>query len=450
MFKQPSFRPDKERAESAHRSKVERVVAQLRAHRGDKPVSLRKKAVSHVVPKRDDKRHLDEKIDVSDLDEIIELDVENKTCTAEPGVTFTDLVDRTLPFGLVPIIVPELKTITIGGAVAGCSLESMSFKHGGFHDTCLEYELITASGEVLHCTPDNENQLLFQMIHGSFGTLGVLSKLKFKLIDAKPFVHLEHQSFRTLSEYKDAIWHRYQNQDVDFMDGFIHAPDKYVLSLGRFVDRAPYTNRYDWLKVYYQSTATRREDYLRTPDYFFRYDNGVTNVHPKSFLGRLLFGKFLHSAELLRIAERLHRFLPAEKPDLTVDLFVPFSRVDQFLDWYQREIHGYPLWCVPYHVPRRYEWIASDFLSGVDDQLFLDLAVYGVKQRPDRNDYKALEDALFEVRGIKTLISYNYYDEDSFWRTFNKPNYVAAKNRTDPRNIFRDVYSKTCRAALGL
>ena len=37
-------------------------------------------------------------------------------------------------------------------------------------------------------------------------------------------------------------------------------------------DSAPYTNRYDWLKVYYQSTAKRREDYLKTPHYFFRYD----------------------------------------------------------------------------------------------------------------------------------------------------------------------------------
>ena len=59
----------------------------------------------------------------------------------------------------MPIVVPELKTITIGGAVAGCSIESMSFVHGGFHDTCLEYEVITATGEVLTCTPDNEHRL---------------------------------------------------------------------------------------------------------------------------------------------------------------------------------------------------------------------------------------------------------------------------------------------------
>jgi FAD/FMN-containing dehydrogenase len=214
------------------------------------------------------------------LDEILKIDPVEMTCTAEPGITFTDLVDATLRHGLAPIIVPELRTITIGGAVAGCSVESMSFKHGGFHDTCLEYELITAGGEVLRCTPDNEHRLIFQMVHGSFGTLGILSKLRFKLIVAAPYVHVAYEHHPTLDAFQAAIWRHFVDEDMDFMDGMMHSPTSYALGLGRFVGEAPYTNRYDWTKVYYRSTARRREDYLRTPHYFFRYDNGVTNVHP--------------------------------------------------------------------------------------------------------------------------------------------------------------------------
>src|SRR5438309_1067121 len=83
------------------------------------------------------------------------------------------------------------------GAVAGCSIESMSFVHGGFHDTCLEYEVIAATGEVLTCTPDNQHSLIFQMVHGAFGTLGILSKLTFKLIPAKPYVHVVYEKYTT-------------------------------------------------------------------------------------------------------------------------------------------------------------------------------------------------------------------------------------------------------------
>src|SRR4029078_10481637 len=100
------------------------------------------------------------KIDISDLTEILEIDPVKRICVAESGVTFVDLVSATLRHNLVPIVVPELKTITIGGAVAGCSIESMSFVHGGFHDTCLEYEVITANGDVITCTPDNEHKLV--------------------------------------------------------------------------------------------------------------------------------------------------------------------------------------------------------------------------------------------------------------------------------------------------
>ena len=94
------------------------------------------------------------------MTEILDIDVLRRTCVAEPGVTFVDLAEATLEHGLLPLIVPELKTITIGGAVSGCSIESMSFEHGGFHDTCLEYEVITATGDVRVCTSDNDDKLL--------------------------------------------------------------------------------------------------------------------------------------------------------------------------------------------------------------------------------------------------------------------------------------------------
>lgn len=431
-----------------HEQKVQRIAKQLKERKSTKPISLKKKAVSHEVPKPRDKRYSDEKIDISDLNKVIHIDPKRRICIAEPGVTFVDLVNATIKYGLVPIIVPELKTITVGGAVAGCSIESMSYKHGGFHDTCLEYEVITAKGDVLVCTPDNENSLLFQMMHGTFGTLGIISRLKFKLIPAKPFVKVMYEKYNNLEDYKSAIWSHFKNKDVDFMDGIIHSPTEYVLSLANFVDKAPYAHSYDWMRVYYKSTKTRKEDYLKTPDYFFRYDKGVTNVTPKSFLGRLVFGKFVGSAVILRMAEKLHWLIPSDKIPITLDVFIPFSKVSDFMGWYRKEVDFFPLWCVPYKRVRRYEWISTDFLHKTKDELFLDLAIYGMKRRGDKNYYKILEDELMSIGGLKTLISSNYYSESDFWKIWNK-NYFEVKRETDPDNIFRDLYTKTCKAARG-
>src|SRR5205814_7730659 len=103
-----------------HELEVARIAEQLRTRRSTAPLSLLKKAVSHQVPKRGDAKYVDERLDISDLDEILSIDRERRTCVAESGVTFVDLVAATLRHGLCRLVVPELKTITVGGAVSGC------------------------------------------------------------------------------------------------------------------------------------------------------------------------------------------------------------------------------------------------------------------------------------------------------------------------------------------
>src|SRR4051812_36814835 len=63
-----------EPALARHARKTERIARQLRSHPAGVPVSLRKRAVSHQVPKAGDLKYSDAKIDVRDLDEILEVD----------------------------------------------------------------------------------------------------------------------------------------------------------------------------------------------------------------------------------------------------------------------------------------------------------------------------------------------------------------------------------------
>ena len=60
--------------------------------------------------------------------------------------TYEDLVDALLPHGVMPLVVPQLKTITIGGAVTGLGIErtpqnlarSQAFRFGGEILACCE------------------------------------------------------------------------------------------------------------------------------------------------------------------------------------------------------------------------------------------------------------------------------------------------------------------------
>ncbi|MBK7830234.1 MAG: FAD-dependent oxidoreductase [Nannocystis sp.] len=139
---------------SDHDSRVQAIAAQVRERvAAGALVHIDKGGVHHVVPIPGDPRFRSAKLDTSALRHILTIDAHHRRCTAEPGVTFRDIVRATLPLGLVPTVVPELEGITLGGAVAGCAVESMSFRLGGFFDSVQSLELVTGTGEVLELSP---------------------------------------------------------------------------------------------------------------------------------------------------------------------------------------------------------------------------------------------------------------------------------------------------------
>jgi FAD/FMN-containing dehydrogenase len=427
------------------------VSDQVRALAPGGATYVHKGGVHHVVPvPQGDGRFQGRRIDASSLNHILKIDPERRICVAEPGVTFAEAVRATLQHGLVPAVVPELEGITLGGAVAGCSVESSSFRNGGFHDTCLEYELVTGTGEVLICSPEHE-PFLFGMIHGSYGTLGVLTKVTFRLEPATPYVHVEYRKFPDAASFHQAALEACAAGDVRFIDGIVHSPTEWVLCLGRFVQSATRTNTYRWLDIYYRSTRRLRRDILTTPDYFFRYDTEAhwlsRTVPPLEWKPvRFLLGKaFLGSTNMIRWADRLAPVFRRirERPDVVCDYFIPAERCAEFYDWYLREMDYFPLWVVPYRFPEIYPWISDEHRHRFGGDLFMDLAVYGMRNdEPGVDRSQVLEEKTFELGGIKTLISRNHYTRERFWDIYHGENYRKAKELLDPNHVFRDPYEK--------
>ena len=105
------------------------------------------------------------------------IDQDQQTLTTEGMITYADLVDATLEYGFLPMVVPQLKSITIGGAIAGIGIESSSFRYGLPHESVLEMDVLLADGSVVTCTPDNEHSDLYYGLPNSYGTLGYTLKL---------------------------------------------------------------------------------------------------------------------------------------------------------------------------------------------------------------------------------------------------------------------------------
>ena len=439
------------RVSGMHAAKVAAIQDRVQAlSQAGGPVHIEKGGVHHFVPLAGDRRFGGRAVDVSALNEVLEIDADGRTCTAEPGATFAEVVRATLAQGLLPKVVPELEGITLGGAVAGCSVESMSYKFGGFHDTCREYEIVTGAGERRVLTPADEH---FHMLHGSYGTLAILTRIRFELIEAAPFVEVTYKRHRDFAAFADDMHACCSDESVDFVDGIIHAPDELVLCVGRFVAAAgtPGPSSYRGTRVYYRSTRELPRDVLSTFDYCFRYETDChwlsRTVPPLEWpLVRRLAGRwFLGSANLIRWSKRTEKLfgLVKKRPDVVVDVFIPGSRFADFWDWYARDFRFWPLWIVPYRIEQPYPWIAADHAAAMTDRLMIDCAVYG-KRNNDRDvDWsQAIEEKTYELGGIKTLISRNHHTRERFWQIYHRDRWEAAKRELDPPGLFRDLYDK--------
>lgn len=435
-----------------HRGKLEqlcRAVSARSARSG--PVHVHKGGVHHVVPLPGDRRFGGTRLDLSSFREILAIDVERRVASVEPGVTFAELVDATLPLGLLPTLVPELEGITVGGAVAGCSVESASFRYGGLHDGCEEYEVVDGAGAVRALSRQREPEL-FEMVHGSYGTLAVLTRVDLRLIPAKPFVRLEYRHFDEPARFDAALRDAAcLDASHDFVDAIVHGPRQLTLATGRLEDdTGERPSRYGVERPYYKSTRELGRDLMTTRDYLFRYDadcHWLSRTVPplewpavRRTLGRHLLG----STNLIRWSGRLAPlFALQRRPPVVCDVFIPGRRFGEFFAWYERSFDYWPLWVVPYRIPRPYPWIAPEHAARMEDDLFIDCAIYGKSNsHPEVDASQLLEARTYELGGIKTLISRNHHTRERFWQIYNEPAYRDAKRRLDPDGLFLDLYDK--------
>ena len=177
--------------------------------------------------------------------------------------TYEDLVDATLPHGLMPLVVPQLKTITLGGAVTGLGIESTSLRNGLPHESVLEMEILTGDGRVVTAGRGRRARALFRGFPNSYGTLGYALSAEHRAgagqaVRAPAALPVRRRGGRAWRRSRRSprtaatAGHR-----ADFVDGTAFCPDEIYLTVGAFSDVAPWLSDYTGQRIYYQSIAGR-------------------------------------------------------------------------------------------------------------------------------------------------------------------------------------------------
>lgn len=397
------------------------------------------------------------RLDLSGFCHVLDIDTTCGWVDVEGMTTYEDLVAQTLQHGVMPAVVPQLKTITVGGAAAGVGIEATSHQWGLVHDTVLELDVLLPDGEVLHCTPDNEHRDLFFGFPNSYGTLGYALRLRLRTLPVKPFVKVEHLQHDVPGAFFSDLAARCQG-GADFVDGVVFGPQQQVINVACFVDSAPWLSDYRFKHIYYRSLLDKRVDYLSVQDYIWRWDTdwfwcskNLYAQHP--FVRRLLGRSRLNSRTYTRVmrwnarwglTRRLARWRGRFSESVIQDVDIPIASASDFLIFLSREIGILPIWICPVRGPE--SGLQFTLYPLAPDSLYVNFGFWDVVESAVAHEpghfNRLVEREVMRLGGIKSLYSDCYFTPDEFAQAYGMERYEALKTKYDPAGRMLDLYQK--------
>jgi FAD/FMN-containing dehydrogenase len=404
-------------------------------------------------------------LDVSGLGGVVSVDARpdgSATADVQGMCTYEDLVDVTLPRGYIPLVVPQLRSITLGGAVTGLGIESTSFRNGLPHESVLEMDVLTGSGEVVTTRPGDD---LFDAFPNSYGSLGYATRLRVELEKAPGYVDLRHLRFDDLDALAKAVeviveQGEHDGVRVDGLDGVVFEPGEAYLTLATWrevsTSSTTRTSDYTGMQPYFRSLQQRETDTLTMYDYLWRWDtdwfwcSGAFGLHdprvrrlwPRRWRRSDVYHKLVGLESRFGVVARLDRVRGKPPRERVIqDIEVPVAQTPAFLRWFDEHVGMRPVWLCPLRATRAWPSYPLE-----PQATYVNVGFWGtVPIEPgaadgDRN--RAVEARVTELGGHKSLYSDAYYDRETFERLYGVENQRKVKQQTDPEDRLTGLYEK--------
>jgi FAD/FMN-containing dehydrogenase len=450
-------------ARAAYDRRVEALRHALVTLPAGAPIRLRKsKQTSNLFRPRDSAHSA---LAADGFSGVLSVDTAGRTADVLAMTTYEDLVAATLPYGLVPLCVPQLKTITLGGAVTGLGIESATFRNGCPHESVIEMDVLTGDGKVVTATPDGEHRDLFYGFPNSYGTLGYALRITIELEPVTPYIRLRHVRFHSVDECAQAIDQvcsdrEWDGEAVDFIDGSWFSADECYLTLANYSATAPTASSYTGQQIYYRSIQQRSVDYLTTHDYLWRWDTDwfwcsrafgaqnprIRRVWPKRWRRSDVYWKLIALERKYGVKRRIdaRHGKPAEE-EVIQDVEIPVARLAEFIEFLDARTGIEPLWMCP--MKQRDPAATWDLYALDPATLYVNVGFWSTAPLPpgetDGFHNRAIEEKVSELGGRKSLYSTAFYPEDEFWATYGGGTYEVLKKTYDPDGRLLDLYAKT-------
>ena len=405
-------------------------------------------------------------LDTSGLTGVIAVDAAAGTADVAGMCTYEDLVAATLPYGLAPLVVPQLKTITLGGAVTGLGIESTSFRNGLPHESVLEMDILTGAGEIVTASRDQHSDL-FNTFPNSYGTLGYSTRLRIELEPVTPFVALRHLRFHSLPDLiaaTDRIIDTggLDGERVDYLDGVVFSADESYLCIGCKTKTPGPVSDYTGSQIYYRSIqhpgtdAAEKHDRLTIHDYLWRWDTDwfwcsrafgaqhpvLRRFWPRRYRRSSFYWKLIGYDQRFGIADRIEKRNNRPPRERVVqDVEVPISRCAEFLNWFLEDVPITPIWLCPLRLRGDDSWPLYPIRP---HHTYLNIGFWSSVPAGSEEGHtnRLIERKVSEFEGHKSLYSDAYYSPDEFDTLYGGEAYKTVKKAYDPESRLLDLYSK--------
>ncbi|KAF2870517.1 24-dehydrocholesterol reductase-like protein precursor [Massariosphaeria phaeospora] len=403
-------------------------------------------------------------LNISHLNHILSIDKNTFTAVVEPNVPLDALLTGTLKHGLMPPVVMEFPGITVGGGFSGASGESSCWKEGLFDCCITEIEVILGDGRIVRAEKGGLNADLFESARCSLGTLGVVTLLKVRLIEAKKYVELTYHRTGSVQEHIDMLERlcddKEKSLDLQFIEGILFSPTHGTVITGRMVsklDRSLPFQRFDratspWYYRHAKGTPSpTHTEIVPIESYLFRYDRGAFWTAESFFdYWKIPSNKFTRTiANPLLKTRAVYRGMHAcggPEESIVQDLMLPIKSSVKFVEYVKNELDIWPLWVCP--IRRKGEAWGSPFwkikkqkeiekkshseLTHSAGELTINFGVWGgmfEDPKEFRKVNRRMEEVLRELHGMKVLYAYSFYTEDEFWNLYDKQHYEAMRRK---------------------
>ncbi|MGB5703543.1 MAG: FAD-binding protein [Polyangiales bacterium] len=472
----------------AHDARVQRVMGDVRRYAkarrdgeawAQRPLRTDRKGAASLNTRMADKSGA-QTVLMHDLSAILDVDQRAGVVRLEPFATVGDVAAHLDEMGLQLEATIEMKDATLGGLVMALGMTTHSHVCGLVHDTVTAYEIVTAEGDLVRATADNEHADLFRALPWSHGTLGLLVALEMRVIPAPSHVRLVYRPFYSLDAYA-AEYARLASapNPPHFVETIIFGRDRAVIMEGHLASQEeshagvlpinPLSRYYK--PLFYKHVESmlelgegrRHEELVPMVDYLMRHDRSMcmclAQILPTAnepwfryTMGWMLPPNTTFLKGTRPQAERENTI----RKQVWQEYAFPAEHFAEMVRYADEEFEIYPLLAYPCRVidhgglVRRPSNRGRPYSGQAESEIYLDLGIYGFPQRVKDGDdrfpavtkVRALERKARALGGFLHTYCDVFSTQEEFEEMFDHSLWreMRAKYRAD--GTFPTIYEK--------